>query len=154
MKPREKGEGEGEVKSWNGRDGRMTSEALLSEPYSQLLGQVAGRGCRPCFCCLQVPAPGSTSVVVPRSLDIGERSLLGLLAMCLPPIPTHNLQPNTGETEWVASWDGPTGWSFLLPQQLVAVSHSTKRATQWLQGEALHLSACSGRLCLCPKHHA
>lgn len=36
MKPREKGEGEGEVKSWNGRDGRMTSEALLSESYSQL----------------------------------------------------------------------------------------------------------------------
>lgn len=97
MKPREKGEGEWKVKSW---DGRMASEALLSGPNFQLQGQVAGGGSRPCFCCLQVPAPGSTSMVVPRILDIGERSLQGLLAMCLSPIPTHNLQPNTGEAEW------------------------------------------------------
>lgn len=84
----------------------------------------------------------------PQEPGVGERSLQGLHAKCLPLIPTHNCNLTPEMLDGVGSWVGPTGWSFLLPQQLVAVSHSAKCATQWPQGEALYLSACSGRLSL------
>lgn len=122
MKPREKREGEGEVRSWVRR---MAPTALLSGATVSYQGQVSGGGRRPCFCCLHVPAPGSTSKVVLRSLHTGERSFRGLLATCL--IPTHNLQPDTGSP----GWGGKLGRASRLvfpPSQALGGSLSLRRA--------------------------
>lgn len=86
MRPREKREGEGEVKSWEWEDG------IRSSPLWTQLSATRGRWQVEVMLLLSPsPSPWLHPMIVPRSLDIGERSLQGPLAIRLPPIPTHNL---------------------------------------------------------------
>lgn len=75
--------------------------------------------------------------------------------MCLPLIPTYNLHPESGR----AAWDGKVAWAdvvvFPPSRQLVEISHSAKRATQWPRVRLCTLRLLRSALSMgsCLRHH-